>query len=144
MNQTTLLKNEQTTHDWYVASAKGKVLGQFAVEVARALMGRGNPNFTPNADNGNFVVITDVEGLVVTRNKAEKKIYAFHTGYFGGLNEYTFADLQSRHPDRILMLAVRRMMPKNIQARHQLKRLKMYKGPAHPHQAQAPKPLPGV
>lgn len=142
MNQTTLTKQEAIKRRWLVASAKATVLGPLAVRVANALMGRTKADWTPTVDGGDFVVVTDVEGLVVTRNKPEKKTYRFHSGYMGGLTELSFADLHAKHPERILELAVKRMLPKTIQGRHQLKRLKVYKGSAHPHAAQVPVPLP--
>jgi large subunit ribosomal protein L13 len=142
MNQTTLTKQEAVTHRWYQASAKGVVLGHLAVRVANALMGRVRPDWTPHTDGGDFVVVTDVESLVVTGNKAEKKIYKFHSGYMGGLTELSFEDLHAKKPDQVFMLAVRRMLPKTNQARDQLKRLKIYKGSAHPHKAQNPAALP--
>lgn len=142
MNQTTLTKQEAVQRKWHIATAKNTVLGPLAVRIANALMGRIRPDWTPHVDSGDFVVVTDVEGLVVTRNKAEKKTYRFHSGYIGGLTELSYADLHSRNPERVLQLAVKRMLPKTIQGRHQLKRLKVYKGAAHPHTAQQPQQLP--
>jgi large subunit ribosomal protein L13 len=142
MNQTTLTKQESIQRTWRIASAKGKVLGPLAVRVANALMGRTKADWTPSVDGGDFVVVTDVEGLVVTGNKAVKKTYRFHSGYMGGLTELNFATLHGSHPDRVLQLAVKRMLPKTIQGREQLKRLKIYAGSAHPHAAQKPSTLP--
>jgi len=142
MNQTTLTKQEAINHRWFQASAKGVVLGHLAVRIAKVLMGRARADWTPHTDGGDFVVVTDVEGLVVTGNKAEGKIYKFHSGYMGGLTELTFADLHSRKPEQVLQLAVKRMLPKSIQGRNQIKRLKIYKGAAHPHTAQSPVALP--
>lgn len=142
MNQTTLTKQEAVNRRWLIASAKATVLGPLAVRIANALMGRTKADWTPTVDGGDFVVVTDVEGLVVTRNKAEKKTYRFHSGYMGGLTELSFAVLHAKHPDRVLQLAVKRMLPKTIQGRNQLKRLKIYKGGSHPHTAQQPAPLP--
>jgi len=142
MNQTTLTKNETVRHDWHIASAKGKVVGPLAVRVARALMGRQKADWTPSVDAGDFVVVTDVDGLVFTRSKPEKKIYRFHTGHMGGIVEHKAGDLLKTKPELLFKLAVRRMLPKTVQARHQMMRLKIYRGAAHPHLAQAPKPLP--
>lgn len=142
MNQTTLTKQESIKRQWLVASAKGKVLGPLAVRVANALMGRTKVDWTPHVDGGDFVVVTDVESVVVTGNKPEKKTYRFHSGYMGGLTELSFATLHASHPDRVLQLAVKRMLPKTIQGRNQLKRLKIYRGSAHRHTAQKPVELP--
>lgn len=139
--QTTFVKNEQVVRNWYHASAKGKVLGPLAVKVATALMGKLKADWTPSTDNGDFVVVTDVEGLVFTRNKAVKKIYRWHTGFVGGIKEVPLGVMHENNPEEVFFLAVKRMLPKTIQGRHQLKRLKIYKGSAHPHVGQAPKPL---
>lgn len=139
--QTTFVKNEQVVRNWHHASAKGKVLGPLAVKAATALMGKNKADWTPSTDNGDFVVITDVEGLVFTRNKAVKKIYRWHTGFVGGIKEVPLGVMHEQNPEEVFFLAVKRMLPKTIQGRHQLKRLKIYKGAAHPHVGQAPKPL---
>jgi large subunit ribosomal protein L13 len=106
-------------------------------------MGKTRPSFAPSVDNGDFVVVTDVEALAVTGRKATDKVYRFHTGYFGGLNEIPFATMLAKRPDDILRLAVQRMLPKTIIGRHMIARLKIYKGSAHPHQGQHPVALPG-
>ena len=142
MHQTTLLKDAQADRRWFHASAKNRVLGPLAVSVAKALMGRTKRNWTPHTDNGDFVVVTDVEGLVFTGNKAERKLMTFHTGYFGGLVEIPLGRYHAQKPERLFELAVRRMLPKTIQAKHLLLRLKVYKGPAHPHVAKQPVTLP--
>ena len=139
--QTTFIKNEQVVRNWHYASAKGKVLGPLAVKAATALMGKNKADWTPSTDNGDFVVITDVEGLVFTRNKAVKKIYRWHTGFVGGIKEVPLGVMHEQNPEEVFYLAVKRMLPKTIQGRHQLKRLKVYKGAAHPHIGQGPKPL---
>jgi large subunit ribosomal protein L13 len=141
MQQTTLINESKINRSWYHASAKGKVLGALAVQVAEALMGRKKRDFTPHTDNGDFVVVTEVEGLVFTGRKAERKLYAFHTGYFGGLTEIPLGVLHASKPEKVFELAVRRMLPKNVQAKQMMKRLKVYKGGSHPHTSQAPKPL---
>ena len=140
--QTTFVKNEQVARAWYHASAKGKVLGPLAVKVATALMGKFKADWTPSTDNGDFDVGHDDEGLVFTRNKAVKKIYRWHTGFVGGIKEVPLGVMHENNPEEVFFLAVKRMLPKTIQGRHQLKRLKIYKGAAHPHVGQGPKPLP--
>lgn len=141
MNQTTHLKQEAVNHEWRITSAKGQVLGDVAVRVAQALMGKNRANWTPTVDSGSFVVVTDVESLVVTGKKAENKLYKFHSGWMGGLKELSFETLHGKKPEQVLELAVKRMLPKTVQGSHQLKRLKVYKGAGHPHISQQPKPL---
>ncbi len=142
MHQTTLLKTADVQRNWHQVSAKGVILGKLAVRIANVLSGRAKVSWTPHTDNGDFVVVTDAEQIVVTGPKATRKTYKFHTGYIGGLNEYSFETLQKNHPERIIELAVRRMLPKNQQAKAMIRRLKVYAGSAHPHTAQSAKPLP--
>jgi len=139
--QTTFLKQADATHDWFITSAKGQVLGRLATRIALRLMGKQKPNFTPGTDNGDYVVVTDIESLEVTGKKADRKIYRFHTGYIGSLTEIPFRKLHAARPDDVLQLAVKRMLPKTTTGRNMLKRLMLYKGTAHPHAAQGPKPL---
>lgn len=141
MHQTTFATPETVTRAWHITSAKGEVLGDVAVRVAKFLMGKHKADWTTHTDGGDYVVVTDVESLVWTRNKGEKKIYKFHSGYMGGLTEINLATLHAKKPEQVLELAVKRMLPKSQQGRDQLKRLKVYKGNAHPHVAQAPKPI---
>ena len=141
MNQTTLTKNETVTHNWHITSAKGEIIGDLAVKIATVLMGKNKVDWTPTTDAGDFVVVTDVEGLTWTREKEVRKTYKFHSGYVGGITELSLGVLHARKPEKVLELAVKRMLPKTIQASHQLKRLKIYKGAAHPHASQSPKPL---
>jgi large subunit ribosomal protein L13 len=136
--QTTFAKQEDVVRSWYVASAKGRVLGTLATQVALALMGKRKVDWTPSVDGGDYVVVTDVEALSFTARKLEKKTYRFHSGYIGGIKELSLGNLHQHKPEEVLHLAVKRMLPKTIQGRHQLKRLKIYKGPAHPHIGQSP------
>jgi large subunit ribosomal protein L13 len=138
MMQTTFAKVETTKRDWYTASAKGQVLGHLAVKVAQVLMGKNKPDWSPGVDTGHFVVVTDVANLVFTRNKEERKTYRFHSGYMGGITEVTLGELHADKPEFVFELAVKRMLPKTVQGRHQLKRLKVFKGPAHTHIGQKP------
>jgi large subunit ribosomal protein L13 len=139
--QTTFTKAETVKHGWYSTSAKGKVLGPLAVRIAQTLMGKNRADWTPGVDSGNYVVVTDVESLVFTRKKDERKTYRFHSGYMGGITELTLGELHEKKPELVLHLAVKRMLPKTVQGRHQLKRLKIYKGQAHGHTGQKPEPL---
>ena len=142
MHQTTLQKPADVKRTWHIASAKGKVLGPLAVRIANALSGRTKVTWTPTTDAGDFVVVTDVDSVVVTGPKATRKTYKFHSGYMGGLTELSFATMQERRPGKVLELAVKRMLPKNQQAKEMIKRLKVYTGAAHPHASQAPSELP--
>ncbi len=136
--QTTYPKIEAAQRSWYVTSAKGQILGKLATKIAQALMGKRKPSWHPAVDQGDFVVVTDIESIAVTGNKAEGKIYRFHTGFIGGLQEFSFATMQEKRTEDVIKLAVRRMLPKTVQARSMIARLKLYKGSAHPHLAQNP------
>ena len=104
-------------------------------------MGKTKPDWTPNVDSGAFVVVTDIEGVVVTGKKSSDKLYKFHSGWMGGIKEIPLEVMMAKKPEQVLELAVKRMLPKTIQGSHMLKRLKVYKGAAHPHTSQQPKPL---
>jgi len=142
MSQTTFAKLEEVNRTWFLASAKGKVMGPLATRIAVALMGKLKPSWTPSTDAGDYVVVTDVESLVFTGKKLEKKIYRFHSGFIGGIKEIPLGVMHQDKPEEVLFLAVKRMLPKTIQARHMLKRLKIVKGSTHPHVGQNPQPLP--
>jgi large subunit ribosomal protein L13 len=139
--KTFSAKPETVTHDWYVVDAEGKVLGRLASEIARRLRGKHKPEFTPHVDTGDFIVVVNVDKLRVTGRKAQQKTYHRHTGYPGGIYSTNFAKLQARHPDRVLKLAVKGMLPKGPLGYAMLKKMKMYVGTSHPHAAQQPKPL---
>ncbi|HAT12162.1 MAG TPA: 50S ribosomal protein L13 [Planctomycetes bacterium] len=142
MHQTTFTHPSKIQRGWYQASAKGQVLGRLATRVAKALMGRTKADWTPHVDNGDFVVVTDADKVEVTGNKLETHIYRFHSGYFGGLTLMPLGKLKEKNPERVIELAVKRMLPKTVQGRHQLKRLKVYKGATHPHTGTKPAQLP--
>ena len=141
MHQTTFLHPSKVNRSWFQVSAKGQVLGQLASRVAIVLMGRTKADWTPHVDNGDFVVVTDCEQIEVTGNKLETHIYRFHSGFFGGLSLVPLGKLKEKHPERVLELAVKRMLPKTIIGRAMAKRLKVYKGTSHPHVGAQPKPL---
>lgn len=126
---------------WHLVDASGQVLGRMANKIAVLLMGKHKASYTPNVDTGDFVVVTNVEKLVVTGRKNQDKVYDTFSGYPGGHRLETFNQLQARLPERVLMLAVRRMLPKNKIGRDMLKKLKIYTGASHPHVAQQPKPF---
>ncbi|GAB7082105.1 50S ribosomal protein L13 [Megalodesulfovibrio paquesii] len=124
--------------DWYVVNAEDKILGRLATEIARRLHGKHKPEFTPFIDTGDFIVVVNAEKLKVTGNKLEQKKYYRHSGFPGGLKETSLKDMLDRHPERVLLHAVKGMLPRNRMGRALLKKLKVYAGPDHPHAAQQP------
>ena len=125
---------------WHLIDAEGQTLGRLATEISRLLRGKNKPQYTPHVDTGDFVVVVNAEKMVVTGKKAEQKVYRRHTGYPGGLKETSYKVMLERKPTEILRRAVRGMMPKTRLGRKQLKKLKIYAGPEHPHEAQNPQP----
>jgi large subunit ribosomal protein L13 len=123
---------------WLLVDAEGKTLGRLATEIARLLRGKNKPQYTPHVDTGDFVVVVNAEKVVVTGKKAEQKVYRRHTGYPGGLKETSYEQMLERKPTEILRRAVKGMMPRTRLGRQQFKKLKVYAGPEHPHDAQAP------
>jgi large subunit ribosomal protein L13 len=128
-------------HDWFVVDASGLVLGRLASRVARVLSGKHRPGYIPYLDTGDFVVVTNAEKVRFTGNKLDEKVYRRHTGYPGGLRSVQAKDLQAKYPERLIESAVRGMLPKTKLGRKQIKKLKVYRGPKHPHEAQQPRPL---
>jgi len=126
---------------WYVVDAEGQTLGRLATRIADVLRGKHKPEFTPHVDTGDFVVVVNAEKVAVTGKKLDEKIYYRHSGYPGGLKERPLREELARRPTEVLRRAVKGMLPRNRLARVQLKKLKIYAGPEHPHQAQAPEPL---
>jgi len=139
--KTFSAKPETVQHNWYVVDASGKVLGRLASEIALRLRGKHKPEFTPHVDTGDYIVVLNVDKLRVTGRKAQNKIYHRHSGYPGGIYSTNFTKLQARHPDRVLRLAVKGMLPKGPLGYAMIKKMKMYTGSDHPHTAQQPKPL---
>ena len=139
--KTYTAKAGEIRQDWYVVDAAGKVLGRLAAEIARRLRGKHKPEFTPHIDTGDYIVVVNADKLRVTGRKAESKVYYRHTGYPGGIYGTTFAKLHARHPDRVLKLAVKGMLPKGPLGYAMLKKMKVYAGASHPHTAQQPKTL---
>ena len=126
---------------WYVVDAEGKTLGRLATQIADALRGKTKPQYTPHVDTGDFVVVVNAEKIAVTGNKLEAKLYHRHSGYPGGLRSRPLRDQLERQPTEVIRKAVKGMLPRNRLARQQLTKLKVYAGPEHPHEAQAPRPL---
>ena len=139
--KTYLPKVEDIDRRWYVVDADAQVLGRVASEIATVLMGKDKPIYTDFLDTGDFVVVVNAEKVRLTGQKLDEKTYYRHTGRPGGLKETSARTLRDKHPERLLQLAVRGMLPKNKLGRKMLKRLKIYAGGEHPHQAQQPQPL---
>jgi large subunit ribosomal protein L13 len=129
-------KEQDITKKWYLVDASNKIVGRMATQIAMRLRGKHKPIFTPHADTGDFVVVVNAEKVAFTGKKWDRKIYYRHTGYMGGLKEITAGKLLEKNPEEILRLAVKRMLPKNSLGRRQLKKLKIYAGTHHPHEAQ--------
>jgi large subunit ribosomal protein L13 len=126
---------------WYVVDANGQILGRLATFLANVLMGKTKPVYTPHEDVGDFIVVINADKVAVTGKKAEQKVYRRHSGYPGGLKTVEYSDMQSKAPEKIIMEAVSGMLPKNKLRQVYLKKLKVYSGTDHPHQAQQPEPL---
>jgi large subunit ribosomal protein L13 len=127
--------------DWYVVDAEGQTLGRLATRIADALRGKRKPEYTPHVDTGDFVIVVNAEKIRVTGDKLAQKTYYRHTGYPGGIRSRTLGEMLDRRPEEVIRKAVKGMLPRNRLARAQLRKLKVYAGPEHPHQAQQPKPM---
>jgi large subunit ribosomal protein L13 len=134
--KTYSLKQGEINKAWHVIDASDQTLGRLSTEVARLLMGKHKPTYSPHLDMGDFVIVVNAEKIKVTGKKLDDKIYYRHTGYVGGLKETTLGDLLRRQPAKVIEKSVKGMLPRNKLARHQLAHLKVYAGPNHPHQAQ--------
>jgi large subunit ribosomal protein L13 len=141
VGKTYVTKEADVQRDWYVVDARGQTLGRLAARVARVLLGKHKPIYSPSVDTGDCVIVVNAEKLHVTGRKLDQKIYYRHSGYPGGLKEITLRNLLQRHPTRAVEYAVRGMLPKNRLGRRIFKHLKVYAGSEHPHAAQQPKPL---
>jgi large subunit ribosomal protein L13 len=134
-------KRSEIERTWWVVDAEGLVLGRLATEVANRLRGKHKPTYTPHLDTGDHVIIVNADKVVLTSDKAEKKMVHRHSGYPGGIRSQTFADLLAKKPEEAVRRTVRGMVPKNRLGRQQLTKLKVYAGPTHPHAAQKPQDL---
>jgi large subunit ribosomal protein L13 len=139
--KTTTVKPGEVQRDWYVVDAEGKTLGRLATQIADRLRGKGKPLYTPHVDCGDFVVVVNAEKVHVTGNKLDTKMVRRHSGYPGGLKERTLREQLERRPTEVIRKAVKGMLPKNRLAAAQLRKLKVYAGPEHPHAAQQPTTL---
>jgi large subunit ribosomal protein L13 len=134
-------KQAEIEREWYVVDAEGQTLGRLASRVAPILKGKHKPTYTPYLDCGDFVIVINAEKVRVTGRKLDQVFYHHHSGYPGGLRSVSLREQLGKHPERVLQAAVRGMLPKNKLGRRMIKKLKVYAGDAHPHQAQQPKPL---
>ena len=139
--KTYSAKPESVKRDWYVVDASGKTLGRLATEVARRLRGKHKPEYTPHVATGDYIVVINAEKVAVTGNKANDKMYYRHTGHPGGLKETNFTQMIERSPEKVIELAVKGMLPRNPLGRAMYRKLKVYAGQEHPHEAQQPENL---
>ncbi len=140
--RTTYMANAETVErKWYVVDAAGQTLGRLATEVATVLRGKHKPTYTPHVDCGDHVIIINAEQIKMTGKKLDQKVYRKHSGYVGGLKEVSAREMLEKHPDRVIMLAVKGMLPKNSLGRKMLTKLRVYAGAEHDHSAQQPEEL---
>ena len=139
--KTFSAKAHEVKRDWYIIDASNKTLGRLAAKIAHRLRGKHKAEYTPHVDTGDYIVVTNVETIKVTGRKFKDKIYYNHTGFPGGIKEITFEKLQAKHPERVLERAVKGMLPKNSLGRDMFRKLKIYVGSEHPHEALQPKQL---
>jgi large subunit ribosomal protein L13 len=138
---TVIPKESEIARSWFVVDADGKVLGRLAARVAAVLRGKHKPTFTPHLDVGDHVVVVNAEKVHLTGRKLQDKRYRWHSGYIGGLREVSAERMLRSHPERVIEWAVQGMLPKNRLGRAMAKKLKVYRGSEHPHQAQQPQAL---
>jgi len=139
--KTYTVRKGDIKREWYVVDAQGKTLGRLASEIAKILRGKHKPIYVPHLDCGDYVIVVNAEKVRVTGKKLDQKFYYRHSGYPGGLKSINLRDQLQKHPTRVLKAAVRGMLPKNRLGRAMIKKLKLYAGSSHPHQAQQPKVL---
>ena len=140
-HKTHTPKADEIERRWYIVDAEDKVLGRIATEIARVVRGKHKPHFTPHLDTGDFVIVINAEKVRLTGNKLEGKMYYKHSGYTGSLKATPAGKMLEKHPERVIMHAVRGMLPKNRLGRKLLTKVKVYKGSKHPHEAQKPEVL---
>lgn len=139
--KTYSAKPEEVKQEWYIVDATDQTLGRLATRIATVLRGKHKPIFTPHVDCGDYVIVVNAEKIHVTGKKMDQKRYYRHSGYPGGMHSKTLRTMLATHPERVIKYAVRGMLPKNKLGRHMLKKLKVYAGPEHPHEAQQPQTL---
>lgn len=136
--KTYMAKPAEVEHKWYVIDASGQTLGRLSTEVASILRGKHKPTYTPYVDTGDFVIVINADKIQLTGNKLDKKMYRYHSGYPGGLKEMDYKTLLAKKPEKAIETAVKGMLPHNRLGRQMFKKLKVYRGNEHPHQAQKP------
>jgi large subunit ribosomal protein L13 len=141
VKRTYVTKPEDIQRNWYVVDASGQTLGRLASEVAKIVRGKHKPIYSPSVDVGDFVIVVNADKIHVTGRKLDQKVYYRHSGYPGGLKEIPLSRMLEEHPTRVIEHAVRGMLPKNRLGRKMIRKLKVYAGSDHPHQAQQPEPL---
>ena len=139
--KTFSAKAEEINREWFLVDAEGKTLGRMASEIALRLRGKHKPEFTPHVDTGDYIVVINADKVAVTGNKLNDKLYHHHTGYVGNLKSIKLKDMLAKQPERVIEKAVKGMLPKNTLGRQMYRKLKVYAGAAHPHEAQEPKAL---
>jgi large subunit ribosomal protein L13 len=139
--KTFMAKPSNIRNRWWVVDADGRVLGRMATRIARILQGKHKPSYTPHLDTGDHVIVVNAEKVKLTGRKREQKSHQYYTGWFGGQREIPYEEMLEKEPDRVIRLAVKRMMPKTALGRRMFKKLRIYAGPEHPHEAQTPEPL---
>ena len=139
--RTYAVKASEIERRWYLVDAQGKTLGRLASEIAKILRGKHKPTFTPHLDTGDYVVVVNAEKIHVTGNRLDEKRYYRYSGYPGGLKSVPLREVLEKHPTRAIRYAVKGMLPKNRLGRAMIKKLKVYAGNEHPHEAQQPVPL---
>lgn len=140
--KTYQAKKEEVQHRWYLVDAEGKVLGRLAAELAKLLRGKNKSIYTPHVDTGDYVIVVNASKITLTGKKMKDKIYYHYTGYPGGIKEVNAEKLITQKPTEVVRMAVKGMLPKTSLGRQMIKKLKIYAGPKHPHEAQSPTPLP--
>ena len=140
-NATISAKASDIERKWYVVDAEDQILGRLATQIATILRGKDKTNFTPNVDCGDFVIVINADKIKLTGKKLEQKMYITHSGYMGGRKEISYKDMIANKPELVITHAVKGMLPKNKLAADILKKLKVYSGPEHPHEAQQPETL---
>jgi len=141
MTTTVFAHPEKVRRDWYVVDASGKTLGRLATQLASRLRGKHKPQYTPHVDTGDHIIVLNAGKIAVTGNKLEDKTYYWHTGAIGGIKSRTLDKMIAEHPERVIELAVKGMLPKNPLGRAMFRKLHVFTGDKHPHVAQQPKPL---
>jgi large subunit ribosomal protein L13 len=139
--KTTRIKENEINHKWFVIDAENKTLGRMSTTIAKILMGKNKVTYQPDIDNGDGVIIINAKKVRLTGAKFEDKMYYTHSGYIGNLKEKNLNEMMTKHPDKVILLSVKRMLPKNKLGRKMLTRLKVYSAEKHPHESQKPETL---